>query len=70
MIRLGFGKTLRYAPTAGRLAAAIATNCAMPRLMRSCADRSNELTRCIKNPSAPEEKILSRSWRQRENGPP
>jgi hypothetical protein len=61
----------RYAPTAGRLAAAIATNCAMPRLMRSCAERSNELTRCI-------EEILSRRRKRPsqdhgakgKNGPP
>jgi hypothetical protein len=43
----------------------------MPRMIWAGAERSNELTRCIeKNPFAPEEKILSRPWRQRQNGPP
>jgi hypothetical protein len=58
MIRVGFWQSAScYAPTAGRLAAAIATNWAMPRLIWAGAERSNELTRCI-------EKILSHRRRK------
>jgi len=36
-----------YAPASGRLAAAIATNRAIPRLIRDGVERSNERTRSI-----------------------
>jgi hypothetical protein len=37
------------APTSGRLAAAMATNCAIRRRIRDGVARNNELTRCIRN---------------------
>jgi hypothetical protein len=38
---------INQAPTSGRLAAAIATNRAISRLIRRGVERSNEATRCM-----------------------
>ena len=64
--KLGFAPA--QAPTSGRLAAAIATNCAIRRRIRDGVARNNEVTRCIEKPSMETENAAIRPCRQRQNG--
>jgi hypothetical protein len=62
-------RDLYQAPASGRLAAAIATNCAIRRLIRRGVVRSREATRRItKSPSTPGQEPPLNPWRKRENG--
>jgi hypothetical protein len=52
-----------YAPASGRLAAAIATKRAIPRLIRDGVERSNERTRSIEiSFRAPKSMAQKRKW--------
>ena len=58
------GVAAAQAPTSGRLAAAIATNCAIRRRIRDGVARNNDVTRCIEKPSMETENAALRPCHQ------